>query len=505
MKTVEVIKTGKKVYIPERLTNTDKILNELTAIVGNEHVEDSSGVLYVYSKTMTELDQYLPNMVVQPATVNDVSEILKVANKFKVPVQCQGRGLSMAGIQMLLSGGILIDLRRMDKILEVNDESGYAVIEPGVSFSALNNYLKENHPMFRPDTIYAPGRSSIIGNLVLDGHMRWGTKYGSPYDHLLSAEVVLPTGDIAHVGSRGLTKSWHCRNCTPDLLGLFSGGWHGTTGIVTKASVRILPVPKYEEKAAVLTFDVDSTCEIPRRLARTHSMDAVATVDWRFAIVLTQKSKNVPSEVPADFPTGITEVIFSSYETEEELNGKRKTLQSVTDKLKAQVVPHDFAGPEVTRQLELPTILGSPDGGGMIFAGAGEGSGLSWVGGIGEDRFFKDLYLGTEKIFKKYPPLVPQLFMHPIKWGHAGCFREIVSFDMGDPEQVANVRKAHEEMIRLFYGMGYVLYKPPQKATDIAMKEYADEGFRDLMKKVKDTLDPNGIMAPNRWGISGGE
>ena len=194
-------------------------------------------------------------------------------------------------------------------------------------------------------------------------------------------------------------------------------------------------------------------------------------------------------------------MIFSSYESEEELNGKRGSLHSIAEKLDTKVVPHDFAGPEVLRQLELPTMLGAPDGGGMIFAGAGKGSGLSWVGGIGEDRFFKDLYVGTEKIFSKYPGLVPQLFFHPIKWGHVACFREIVSFDVADPEQVDNVRKAHQEMVRLLYDMGYALYKPPKHATDIAMDEYADEGFRNLMKKVKDTLDPNGIMAPKRWGL----
>ena len=113
MKTIEVETTGKKTYIPEKLENFEKIFSELAAIVGESYVEDNTGVLYVYSKTMTELDQYLPNMVVQPTTVEEVSEILKVANKYKVPVQCQCRGLSMAGIQMLLTGGVVIDLRRM--------------------------------------------------------------------------------------------------------------------------------------------------------------------------------------------------------------------------------------------------------------------------------------------------------------------------------------------------------------------------------------------------------
>jgi FAD/FMN-containing dehydrogenase len=105
------------------------------------------------------------------------------------------------------------------------------------------------------------------------------------------------------------------------------------------------------------------------------------------------------------------------------------------------------------------------------------------------------------KIFDKYDKIFPQNFFQEKLWGHIGCFREIVSFDVCDPEQVAQVRKAHEEEVRLLLDHGYLPYKPPKFATDIIINEYMDKGFYQLMKKIREALDPNHIMAPGRWEL----
>jgi glycolate oxidase len=217
------------------LTKQEQIYEELASIVGNKYVEDDIGVLYVYSKDMTELDQYLPNLIVMPKTTEEVSEILKLANKYKVPVQCQVKGLNMGGVHAPLAGGIMIDLRRMNRILEIDEEAEYALVEAGVTWADLRRELQEKHPNFRLSYPFAPAQTGVVSNALLGGHLRFSTKYGPPSDQILSAEVVLPTGEIAYVGSRGLVKAWDHRQDLPDLLGLFIA-WHGTTGIVTKAS-----------------------------------------------------------------------------------------------------------------------------------------------------------------------------------------------------------------------------------------------------------------------------
>jgi glycolate oxidase len=504
MKIVQVATTGKKVHIPEKLTKQEQIYEELASIVGNKYVEDDIGVLYVYSKDMTELDQYLPNLIVMPKTTEEVSEILKLANKYKVPVQCQVKGLNMGGVHAPLAGGIMIDLRRMNRILEIDEEAEYALVEAGVTWADLRKELQEKHPNFRLSYPFAPAQTGVVSNALLGGHLRFSTKYGPPSDQILSAEVVLPTGEIAYVGSRGLVKAWDHRQDLPDLLGLFIA-WHGTTGIVTKASIRIIPKPKYEEKIVFGTKNVETTCELPRRLARTHSFDAVSVIDWRYLMVAMKKCSDIPiTGPPDDIPEGIHTVIYSSFESEEELASKRKIAKSLAEKYDAQIMPPEVFDVEFRRQADAIDgcpVLGAPGGVGMCFSGAGKGAGLSWIGGLGPDKYIKNLWVKTREIFAKYQKIFPQLVVHEMCWGHIGCFREIVSFDVCDPEQVEQVRKAHEEEVRLLLDHGYVIYKPPKFATDIIINEYMDKGFYQLMKKIRETLDPNHIMAPGRWEL----
>lgn len=503
MKLVELKAEGKMAHVPERSRNHDQITKELKDLVGEEFVADDVATAFVYSRTMCEYDQYLPEFVVAPKTTEEVSGIIKVANKHKTPVQCQVRGLNMGDCHMSLKGGILIDLRRMNRILEVNEDSGYALCEAGVTFADIRRELQEKHPNSTTLLGFMPAQAGFVSNAIVEGHLNWSCKYGASFYNLVSAEVVLPDGEIANVGSRGLVNSWNRRAPAPDLLGLFLGGWYGTTGIVTKAAMRIVPKPKFHESIFVTTPDIDVACELPRVLARTHLFDGIGAVDWRCILSLSTKMKDMPKERPDGFPETSMDIHYTSQVSEEELKFKRKTLESICSKFNAKVVPWDAFGYETERFCTLPMVEGTPGGLGPFFSGAGKGSGLSWIGGLGEDKYLKDLYTGTLKIYDKYPGFYPQICMYEIDWGHVGCFRVMVSFDRADPKQVETVRKINREITKLEYDHGYTLYKPPKFATDMLVEEYADEGFLKLMSKVRKALDQNGIMAPGRWELGG--
>ncbi len=500
----EIKATNRVIHIPEKSSNHDVVFKELIDIVGEEYVRDDLGTNYVYSKNMTEFEQYLPEYVVAPGSTEEVSEIIKLANEHKVPIQCQVKGLNMGDCHMLLDGGLLIDLRRMSSVLDVDEDSSYALCEAGVSFADLRKELRENHPDFIVNYGFMPASCGIVANALVEGHLQYSNKYGCSYHNLLSAEVVLPTGEIVKVGARGLVNSWNRRSATPDLLGLFSGGWYGTTGIVTKAAIRIIPKPKFSETVFVTTPNIKSACEMPRRLAASHLCDGIGSVDWRMCMLVggSKKAEDVPNERPEGWPETSMDVSFSSYVSEEEFELKRKNIESIAEELDGEVLPLDGFGYETERFCSLPMVEGAPGGVGPFFAGAGKGSGLSWIGGLGEDKYYEDLYEGTLEIFDKYPDIFPQICMYEMSHGHVGCFREIVSFDRADPDQVNQVRNAHKEVVKMMYDHGYTLYKAPKFATDILMKDYADSEFLNLMKKVRKTLDPSGIMAPKRWNLS---
>jgi FAD/FMN-containing dehydrogenase len=501
LKAVHMKAEGKTAYIPKESKDHNQISKELKDLVGEEFVADDVATAFVYSRTMCEFDQYLPEFVAVPRTTEEVSGILKIANKYKIPVQCQVRGLNMGDCHMSLDGGIIIDLRRMNSILEINEDSGYALCEAGVTYANMRRELNENHPGSTIQYGFMPAQAGFVSNSIVEGHLDRSCKYGASYYNLLSAEVVLPTGEIAHVGARGLVNSWNRKTPAPDLLGLFLGGWYGTTGIITKAAMRIIPRPKYDDVVFVTTPDIDTACALPGELARTHLFDGIGAVDWRCILSLTTKMSSMPKERPDGFPETSMDIHFSSQVSEEELEFKRKMLESIANKNNSKVLPLDAFGYETERFCTLPMVEGTPGGLGPFFSGAGKGSGLSWIGGLGEDKHFKELYMKTLEIYDSYSSahLFPQICMYEMDWGHVGCFRTMVSFDRADPSQVEKVRNINREMVRLMYDHGYTLYKAPKFAEDILMKDYADEGFLKLMKKVKETLDPNGIMAPKRW------
>ncbi|HOD76575.1 MAG TPA: FAD-binding protein, partial [Syntrophorhabdaceae bacterium] len=122
------------------------IYQALADIVDAEHVSDRPEELYIYSFDLGTAEPHRPDYVVAPRTTGQVREIVRLANREKVPVVPLGGGLSLAGLAVPLKGGILIDLKRMDRILEVNEKGRYAVLECGVSQGQLTSYLAAHHP-----------------------------------------------------------------------------------------------------------------------------------------------------------------------------------------------------------------------------------------------------------------------------------------------------------------------------------------------------------------------
>ncbi len=223
-------------FFPRKSDNAkSEIFKELKKIVGSKYVSADAATLKAYSYDVS-LYKGSPDFVVRPRTAKEVSEIVKLANKYKIPVIPRGSGSGTTGGAVPIKGGIVIDLTRMNSILEIDTANLQVVVEPGVVHAKLNRELSKFGYFFPPD----PGSTEIatIGGLIANGGsgMR-SVKYGTTKDYVLALEVVLPTGEIINVGSKApKTASGY------DLPRLFVGS-EGTLGIITKAVLKILPKP----------------------------------------------------------------------------------------------------------------------------------------------------------------------------------------------------------------------------------------------------------------------
>ncbi|MGA9142101.1 MAG: FAD-linked oxidase C-terminal domain-containing protein [Methanocella sp.] len=222
------------------------ILEELRAIVGKERVSDDPAELYCYSFDSSYI-RGNADYVVRPQTAEEISRIVKVAAAHHVPIVPRGSASGLTGGSVPVKGGIVIDMGSMNHILEVEVDNLQVLIEPGVIHRALNNELVRHGFFFPPD----PGSSDMctVGGLIANGGSGMhSVKYGTVKDYVMALEVVLPNGDIINTGCKApKTSSGY------DLTRLFVGS-EGTLGIITKARLKIHPLP--ETKAIlVATFD----------------------------------------------------------------------------------------------------------------------------------------------------------------------------------------------------------------------------------------------------------
>ena len=258
----------------------DSIYEALVNIVGKEYVSNQPEELYIYSFDLGTAEPCQPQYVVSPRATEHIQGIVRLANKEKIPIVPLGGGLSLAGLAVPLKGGILLDLKRMDSIIEVNENARYAVVECGVSQGQLTSYLEKNYPRLTHSEPGAPPAATLAGNVMIHGQGDLAQPYGFNSDLVNGLEVVLPTGEVCHIGSVAIGAGWFTNHPLPDV-GLFLG-WCGTTGIITKLSIRLFPCKRIR---GVGTFVLEHEDLVPEAVYKlTHTQMAEDIVAFSSAI-----------------------------------------------------------------------------------------------------------------------------------------------------------------------------------------------------------------------------
>jgi FAD/FMN-containing dehydrogenase len=216
--------------------NMPEVLAELRAAVGDKHVHTAVEKRMVYSFDST-FQNHLPDVVVKPHSVEEAAAVVKTAGRYNIPLTVRGAGTCLSGGPVATEGGILMEMTAFKRILEVNAEEQYAVVEPGVVTNDLIAAAAKKGLFYPPDPS-SSGMSTLGGNVAECAGGGRGVKYGVTRDYVLELEVILPDGEIITVGNKvdGLT-GWL------DLPMLFTGS-EGTLGILTRMTVRLMPKPE---------------------------------------------------------------------------------------------------------------------------------------------------------------------------------------------------------------------------------------------------------------------
>ncbi|RMG54396.1 MAG: FAD-binding protein [Acidobacteria bacterium] len=211
-------------------------IKELQSIVGDENVLISPDELLVYECDALTIHKRAPRAVIFPTTTEHVSRSVKVLGEQGIPFVARGAGTGLSGGALAEAGGVIIELSRMNRILEIDWENQRAIVQPGVINIALTQAVATRGYHFAPDPSSQP-TCTIGGNVAENASGPHCLKYGVTTDHILGLEVVLPDGRIINLDRHGAVALGY------DLVGLFVGS-EGMFGIATRITVRLTRLPR---------------------------------------------------------------------------------------------------------------------------------------------------------------------------------------------------------------------------------------------------------------------
>ena len=454
-----------------------RVKESLREIVGEENFTDSLIDLIAYSKDASEFKQR-PDAAVWPLNRDQVSAILKLANKEEFPVIARGAGTSLAGLAVPLKGGLILDLARMDQIIAINIEDRLAIVQPGVVYDDLARALAPHGFFFPPDP--ASGAVCTLGgNVATNAGGIKGAKYGTTKDYVLGLEVVLADGQVLHTGSK-------CMKSVSgfDLTRLFVGS-EGTLGVITEITLKINPKPPLTQ-TAMATFDIleDAGNAVSEIMYSGILPSALEVVNQQTLMAINQNTDlNLP-EVEALL---VAEV--DGY-TREETEFQLAKIVDIFQKNKASTVK------KAESQEEAEALWSARK------------SAYGVMARINYNLFVEDLSVPMSKmadilrvisdIAEKYDLKIPTV-------GHVGDgnLHPVISFDGTNPEEVKRVEEATEELFEKVIKLGGTLtgeHGIGLAKAPLMPLEHKDVSM-DVMRSLKRLFDPNNILNPGKMAL----
>ncbi|NOT46873.1 MAG: FAD-binding protein [Acidobacteria bacterium] len=453
------------------------VITALKAIVGDTNVIVDPDRVEPYGADAVK-EKFPPEAVVFPESTGDIVEILKLANEHLFPVTARGGGVGYTGGAVPVDGGIVVGTDRMKKIVEINADDLYVVCQPGLTTFEVQQAVGEHGLMFAPDP--ASYKDSFIGGNIAEnaGGMRT-PKYGVTKHHVLGLEVVTATGEVIRTGGKTV------KNVVGfDLTGLMCGS-EGMLGIITEATLKLLPMPEATSTVRANFHSMEAACKVLTKFTPCGLLPMAMEVIDKFCVAAVEEN----------FAFGLS-----------------KEAEAIL------LVAVDGSAEEVERNaVMIERIIGENGGFDILRAKSKEEEDKLWdvrraispslmkygTLKINEDVVVPrskvpELVAKIEQIGKKHDTFVAN-------FGHAGDGNIHVNFvvDRDNADAIARARKCVSETFKLSvelggtisgeHGIGYV------KAQYM---EYAiDEPTLEIMKGIKRVFDPNGILNPGKMFV----
>jgi len=453
---------------------------DLKALLGEEKVKTDPVDLYAYSSdAIRYFISHNPSAVVLPGDKEDVSKVLSYAYQQSIPITARGAGSGLAGGCVPIKGGIVLDMKRMNKIIEINRSNLTASAESGVVLARFHQAV-EKQGLFYPPDPQSLEVCTLGGNVATRAGGPRGVKYGTTSNYVLGLEVVLSDGEVIQTGSICVKQS-----VGYDLTHLFTGS-EGTLGVITKINLRLLPLPKARLTGLIICESLEFGAKLISELIARGIVPAKLEFLHKGAIGLMNSC--LANKIPL---TGMAYLLF-------ELDGGKKQVEEEAENLKT--VCQDLGA------LELRMVLDQKEAEGYWQARANLNPIL---GAIFKRMINEDVTVPRDKIpemFKAVEEISKNLGITIGMGGHGGDgnIHPVILMAQINPELEKKADKAVEEIIKAGLNLagtisgehGIGLHKAKFLSWELGERQVA------LFKEIKKVFDPKGIMNPGkiwRW------
>ena len=454
---------------------TEEVLNALREALGTENVKIDEETLDRY-KTDEETDpryHHLPEVVVLPGSTEEVAEVMKIANKYLVPVTPRSAGTSVSCGAVPVHGGIVLLLERMDKIIEMNTEAMYMVVEAGARTIEIQKMANDAGFLYAGDPCSADS-CLIGGNIATNAGGNKAVRYGTTRHQVYSIEVVTPTGEITELGNR--LKKCSTGYCLDQLI----MGSEGTLGIITKATLKLLPMCPYKLDILAVFTDVQKAVDlVPNLIKAGLNPTSIEFMDNGFV------------RAASDF----TEIRLPHYEDGSYVIVTVETFNE--DELDMKMEQLD----EICTQCGATDVLEADERVWRVRRNCLEGTRV-----LSKVSTSDDLVVPVDKIADCIEHLQEVAKSYSFKLlclAHAGdgnLHFQILKCDMSDEEWEDELERFHKEAYAYVYSLGgRISGEHGIGAKKVAaMETYTDPVELEIMRTIKRAMDPNNILNPGK-------
>ncbi|MEX1114115.1 MAG: FAD-linked oxidase C-terminal domain-containing protein [Akkermansiaceae bacterium] len=451
-------------------------LAPLTSLLGDDQVTTTAEILAAHAADKWSAS-CVPDVVVFAESTADVSAVLEFANERKIPVTTRGAGVGYVGGAVPVHGGIVLSTARMNRILGIHPQDGVAIVQPGVITRTLQDAAHEDGWEYPPDPASLK-ECSIGGNIATNAGGPRCLKYGVTRSYVLGLEVVLANGEILRTGGR-----LHKNKTGFDLVGIFTGS-EGMLGVVTEATLRLIPKPASRGMLAAIFPDyVLAAAAVQAILNAGHLPSALEITD---AFTLAAARKRLGAEV---FPPGNAHLIV-------EIDGRPAAVASELEELH-----------QLLTELGASFIERAPDEASCERIWKLRREFSYSLRDTGLTKLNEDIVVPRSKLVELVTfarELENQTGIPIACFGHAGdgnIHTNLMVKDYNDPETRERADAALDLLFTWVLGQGGAI--TGEHGVGLAKKRWIRQALGEVSfethRTLKHALDPNGILNPGKF------